>query len=145
MVLELVSGADFRCVLHHFSSLTCLKGSWGQVWPESGPKPKLKFRFQFPNRSLTQFRFHGNIAGSCSILGLEPQSPLPRGRNKGLLGAGVRASISSVLRLRRFNILILAPPPSPEWGPGGGSRLSFSFADWWFWADSGPDPGGNLF
>jgi hypothetical protein len=41
MVLELVSGADTRCVLHHFSSLTCLKGSWGQV---CGPKQKLKSR-----------------------------------------------------------------------------------------------------
>ncbi len=38
-VLELVSGADFRCVLHHISSLTHLKKSWGQVWLESGPKP----------------------------------------------------------------------------------------------------------
>ncbi len=38
MVLELVSGADFRCVLHHLSSLTRLKGSWGQVWPENNPK-----------------------------------------------------------------------------------------------------------
>ena len=45
MVLELVSGADFRFVLHHLSSLTCFKGSWGQVWPENGPKPKLKSRF----------------------------------------------------------------------------------------------------
>ncbi len=45
MVFALVSGADFRCILHHFSSLTSLKRSWGQVWPENGPKPKLKFRF----------------------------------------------------------------------------------------------------
>ncbi len=39
MVLELVSGSDFRCVLHHLASLTRLKGSWGQVWPANGPKP----------------------------------------------------------------------------------------------------------
>ncbi len=45
MVLESVSEADFMCVLHHLSSLTCLKWSWGQVWPENGPKPKLKFIF----------------------------------------------------------------------------------------------------
>ncbi len=45
IVLELVPGADFRHILHHFSSPTCLKGPWGQVWPGSGPKPKLKFRF----------------------------------------------------------------------------------------------------
>ncbi len=44
MVLELVPGADYTCVLHHFSSLALLMGSWGQVWPESGQKPKLKFR-----------------------------------------------------------------------------------------------------
>ncbi len=43
MVFELVFGVDVRCLLHHFSSLTCLKGSWGQVWPGHGPKPKLKF------------------------------------------------------------------------------------------------------
>ena len=41
MVLELVSGADCRCLLHHFSSLARLKGSWGQAWPESGPKPNI--------------------------------------------------------------------------------------------------------
>ncbi len=35
MGLRLVSGADSSCVLHHFSILTCLKGSWGQVWPET--------------------------------------------------------------------------------------------------------------
>jgi hypothetical protein len=45
MVLELVSGAVSICVLHHFSSLTRLKGSWGQVCPENVPKPKLKSIF----------------------------------------------------------------------------------------------------
>ncbi len=45
----MVSGVDFRCVTHHFSSLTRLKGSWGQVRPENGPKPKHKLRFEFPN------------------------------------------------------------------------------------------------
>ncbi len=34
-----------------FASLTCLTGSWGPVWPENGPKPKLNFRFYFPNMS----------------------------------------------------------------------------------------------
>ncbi len=43
--LELVSGADFRWFPHHFSSLTCSRGSGGQVWPENSQKPKLKFRF----------------------------------------------------------------------------------------------------
>jgi hypothetical protein len=38
IAVDLVSGADFRCVLHYFSSFTRLGGSWGQVWPESGPK-----------------------------------------------------------------------------------------------------------
>ncbi len=38
--LRLVSGTDFRSLLHHSSSLTRLKGSWGQVWPENGPKTK---------------------------------------------------------------------------------------------------------
>jgi hypothetical protein len=44
MALGLVSGADFRHILQPFSSLTRLPGSWGQVWPESGPKPKLRCR-----------------------------------------------------------------------------------------------------
>ena len=57
MLLDFVSGADFRCVLHHFSSPTCLTGSWGQVVPESGPKPKLKSRFEFPNIGPTQISF----------------------------------------------------------------------------------------
>ncbi len=56
MVLDLVFGVDFKCVLHHFSSLTSLKASWGQVAPESGPKPKVKFRFLFPNIGPSQFR-----------------------------------------------------------------------------------------
>ena len=37
MALELVYGANFMCVLHHFSSLTCLKGFWGQLWPKTDP------------------------------------------------------------------------------------------------------------
>ncbi len=44
MVLELVPGADFRCVLHNLSSLTCLKGSWGQVWRKSGPEGRFTAR-----------------------------------------------------------------------------------------------------
>ncbi len=55
LALEMVSGANFRCVLHHISSLTRLEGSWDQVWPESGPKPKIKYIFEFPpNRSPSQ-------------------------------------------------------------------------------------------
>ncbi len=34
--LQLVSGANFGPVLHHFSSSTRLDGSQGQVWPEIG-------------------------------------------------------------------------------------------------------------
>ncbi len=54
MALELVSGADFTSVLHHYPSLARINGSWGQVWPESGPKPKLKSRFEFSNTSPSQ-------------------------------------------------------------------------------------------
>ncbi len=36
--LELVSGANFGCVLHHFSSPTRWNGSRGQVLPETGQK-----------------------------------------------------------------------------------------------------------
>ena len=38
MAFKLVYGANFRCVLHHFSSLTRLKGSCGQLWPKTCPK-----------------------------------------------------------------------------------------------------------
>ncbi len=42
LALEFVFGADSKCVLHHFPSLACFKGSWGHIWPESGRKPELK-------------------------------------------------------------------------------------------------------
>ncbi len=45
MALQWVSRSSLICVLHHFSSLTRLKRSWGQVWPEHGPKLDVKFRF----------------------------------------------------------------------------------------------------
>ncbi len=45
--------------------------------------------------------------------------------------------------------LPLKGPPPPGGSPLpqgvlGGSGLSFPLGDLWFWADSGPDPGGNL-
>ena len=50
--LELVPGANFICVLQHFSCPTRLKGSWGQLWPKTSPKqPKTKMII-FP-RGLT--------------------------------------------------------------------------------------------
>ena len=39
---ELVSGANFVCVLHHFSGPTRLKGPRGQCQPEIRRKPKAK-------------------------------------------------------------------------------------------------------
>ncbi len=41
-----------------------------------------------------------------------------------------------------FYVVIVSPPPG---GSGGGSALFVSEGDLWFWLDSGPDPGGNLF
>ncbi len=41
MELELVSGANFGCVLHHLSSPSRFDGSRGQAWPEIGQKPKI--------------------------------------------------------------------------------------------------------
>ncbi len=37
MALYLTYGAAC-CTLHHFSSLSRFKGSWGQLWPTDGPK-----------------------------------------------------------------------------------------------------------
>jgi hypothetical protein len=45
MLFQWVSRVDFRCVLHHFSSLTCLNGSWAKIWSGSDPKPKVKSIF----------------------------------------------------------------------------------------------------
>ncbi len=46
MGLDLVSGANFRCVLLHFSSLTRYNKSKGQVWLRNGRKrPTLKLCF----------------------------------------------------------------------------------------------------
>ena len=56
IILYLVSGANFRCVLHHFSSLTRWNRSRGQVRPEHGRKrPKLKFYFLFLGLVATHF------------------------------------------------------------------------------------------
>ncbi len=54
IAVEFVSEVVLRCVLHHCSSLTHLKGSWGQMLPESGPKFEHKGRFEFPNFSFAQ-------------------------------------------------------------------------------------------
>ncbi len=55
MALALVSGADFSCVLHHFSSLTRWIGSRGQVGPgDDRSKPKLKFQCLIPGLIATQ-------------------------------------------------------------------------------------------
>ncbi len=41
MALYLVYGANARFALHHFSNLTRLNGSWGQLWwPKFGPQQK---------------------------------------------------------------------------------------------------------
>ncbi len=58
MALEFISWADYRCVLQQFSSLTRLKGSWGQVCPESGRKPtKTNLYFSFLLRPLVSIGF----------------------------------------------------------------------------------------
>ena len=58
MALELVYGANFRRVLHHFSSLTRLKGSWGQLWPKTGPKQQnTKTKIIIFPRGLTATKF----------------------------------------------------------------------------------------
>ncbi len=42
MALELVSGADLRCVLFHFASLTRLEGVLGPSLAGKWPKTKIK-------------------------------------------------------------------------------------------------------
>ena len=40
MVLELICGADFWCNRHCRTSPVVPEGSWGQVWPKIGRKPR---------------------------------------------------------------------------------------------------------
>jgi hypothetical protein len=59
----------------------------------------------------------------------------PKTRNKGF--DLILAVLKTIFNFDRG-------PPSPR-GPGGGSELPFSSGDRRFWADSDPDPGGNVF
>ncbi len=78
MVLEMVSGVDFETVLHHLSSLTWLRGSWGQVWQENGPKPKLKFiYFSF----LMCYSEYNRQVGSLESSALKDPVADPAGRH----------------------------------------------------------------
>ncbi len=45
--LESASGVDFRCILHHLSSLTRFTGSRGQLWQERRPKTDQSQNLQF--------------------------------------------------------------------------------------------------
>ncbi len=45
--LELVSGANFGCVLHQLSSPTRWNGSRGQVRPETGQTPNTNYMFDY--------------------------------------------------------------------------------------------------
>ncbi len=69
MVLYLVCGTDFRCVLHPFSSLTRLEGSWGQAWPESWRKlTKTKiYIFVSQRKSLSESPCSGHPCSSCRL------------------------------------------------------------------------------
>jgi hypothetical protein len=53
MALEWVSGANFRCILHHLSSLTRWNGYRGQVRPGNDRKTKLKL-YVFPRLDCYQ-------------------------------------------------------------------------------------------
>ncbi len=58
MLFELISGADFQYVLHHFASRARLERSWGQVLLESVRiSTKVKYRFELLCLSATQFIF----------------------------------------------------------------------------------------
>ncbi len=58
------------------------------------------------------------------------------------MGVSVRAlKYRAVLE----TILIFFLAPIPPGGPEGGSGLSSSSGVPWFWADSGPDQGSNVF
>ena len=113
MVFEFVSGADLRCVLHHFPSLTCLNGSWGHVWPENGPKPKHEFRFEFPNISPSHFR--PRLPSFCRHFrtGAGPRRDglRARGRHAGELGEARGLASRGSQRGRCFRFSGLFPGP----------------------------------
>ncbi len=52
--------------------------------------------------------------------------------------------MSHALAVFKKIFMFVLGPPLPE-GPGGGSGLSFLLGNPRFWADPGPDPGGNVF
>ncbi len=63
--LELVSGANFGCVLHLFSSPTRWNGSRGEVRPETAQKPNNKYNFDY------LLNYSGGVVGA------------PAGRRRG--------------------------------------------------------------
>ncbi len=87
MSLELVYGSDFRCVLHLFSSLIRSKGSWGQLWPKTGPKLQQTKMIIFP-RGLTATKCLIHLLG-LFLLWHSSQSLYNRRGLKGTLGTRV--------------------------------------------------------
>ncbi len=76
MALELLYGANFRCLLNHFPSLARLHGSWGQLWPKTGPKQQ---------KAKTRLNCHDlAVLNMILILFLAPPPPGGPGGGSGL-------------------------------------------------------------
>ncbi len=74
------------------------------------------------------------------LSGASASTAAPRPDSRFVRGGGFAPQTAQTrLHLRLVVVFILAPLP-----PGGRGRvgIAISFADRWFWAGSGPDPGG---
>ncbi len=79
---ELAYGANFRCVLHHLSNLTRLKGSWSQLGPKTCPKQqKVKLNRACVPRGLvaTKYIFNFDLGPKRSWVWARPLRPARAG------------------------------------------------------------------
>ena len=110
MTLKLVSGANFRSVLHHFSSLTHWSGSRGQVRPETDRKrPKLRLWFLFLGLIASE-----SILGDASVLRL-PQPWRPLVVHRCTHGPGRRGSAPGPLACLRSGRVAQRDPEVASW------------------------------
>ncbi len=91
----LVSGGNFRCVLHHLLSLNRWNGSRGQVWPENDRKiPKLKLYLLPLGLFATKLTLPEVVPGSLDGLSYDFRVCVRMG-NRTAVGPCRRATIST--------------------------------------------------
>ena len=103
MALELASGADFGCILHHFSSWTRLRPSRGQVRPGDAEKPRnVSLNLSFQPNLMPQSMVRSDPVDLCSGTSTGSLSKLvasPPGKDRG--GGGVDGRVPGGARKTR--------------------------------------------